>query len=193
MVFCESDECRTHRHQWEYRRNHNIKEYQIKEIIIMISLERGFLAITDTEYALMHKTNDEVRAFCANVGINEDYFRNLKNNADLDPFQIMASGVPNYDMYVEFALMQALSILSYVAVNSDKGIDKQIGELRIGIRCSNNPMDIHEPCYIDINGVNVFQIRQDIYSEYTWSVYYMDPGLIDFTYALQSIIKVSRL
>ena len=148
----------------------------------MINLERGCLAITATQYGLLKADERTVRDTCSNVGISEGNFRDLLRNANMEV------GNP----YAEFALMQALAIMSYVALNSDKGINKHVGEYMIGIRCSNNPYDIHEPCYIDVDGVNVFQIYQDFNSDYTWTVHYMHPGVTDNEYLLKSVMRAAK-
>ena len=75
----------------------------------------------------------------------------------------------------EEEIIRALFILSIAAAKSGVVYDKVKDGYSVTIRGTDNPNDIHEPCYIFVNGTPVFHLFQDFDESCRWKVLFMHP------------------
>ena len=129
------------------------------------SLRDGYLYINGNDYItiskkLYHKEDidQDLIDFSRDICV-EDYF-----------YEALRKGPCS-----EEEIKRALFILSLAAVKSDFVYDKIKDGYSVTIRGTDNPYDIHEPCYIFVNGEAVFHIFQAFDEDCTWKVLFMHP------------------
>ena len=129
------------------------------------SLSKGYLYITGKDYTTISKKlfrkediDQDLIDFSRDVCV-EDYI-----------YDSLLQGPCS-----EEEVIRALFILSLAAVKSDFISGKIKDGYSVTIRGTDNLYDIHEPCYIFVNGEPVLHIFQAFDESCTWKVLFMHP------------------